>query len=246
MRSGGAICNQRSTQSHEEDARFQPRSSRTPNDEIGGRTGEVKRVRRRKFHAAAHARTQRQCEPGDAREEKGIDTLARSCCGWSSGSARERGRVLELLGSGGPCCCCCRLAAYLTDADRSNAPPPPPPPPPNELLCPSTSAAAAASASSSMATALAPPPPPPRRDDTDDRRFATGGGDADGACPEMQDISDPISLSPETSPPASARRSPSRRRRKRERWRGRNGRKSIRKFILLVATTLFCKKDLIF
>jgi hypothetical protein len=47
-------------------------------------------------------------------------TLASSCCAWSSGSASDLGRMLQLRGSGGlwPY----RLAVYHTDADRSNAP----------------------------------------------------------------------------------------------------------------------------
>jgi hypothetical protein len=119
-------------------------------------------------------------------------TLARSCCGWSSGSASDLGRVLQLRGSGGPWPC--RLAAYRTDADRSNAPPP---------RCPSTSAAAAASASSSMVTdALAeslPPPPPPRpREEVEERRLACGGGDPfpDWQGSERQDTSEPIGAEP--------------------------------------------------
>ena len=117
--------------------------------------------------------------------------MARSCCGWSSGSASDLGRVLQLRGSGGPWLW--RLAAYRTDADRSNAPRPPAAP-----LCPSTSAAAAASASSSMDTeALAeslPPPPPRPREEVEERRFACSGGDLfpDGQGSERQDISEPI------------------------------------------------------
>ena len=119
-----------------------------------------------------------------------ILTLARSCCGWSSGSASDLGRVLQLRGSGGPWLC--RLAEYRTDADRSNAPRPPDAP-----LCPSTSAAAAVSASSSMDTeALAEslPPPPRPREEVEERRFGCGGGDLfpDGIGSERQDISEPI------------------------------------------------------
>jgi hypothetical protein len=114
--------------------------------------------------------------------------LATSCCGWSSGSASERGRVLQLRGSSGPWPC--RFPACRTDADRSNAPAP--------GRCPSTNAAAAASASSSMAAALAESLAPallaPPREEVEDRRFAGGGpdGDAEGQGTEMQERSEPI------------------------------------------------------
>ena len=126
-----------------------------------------------------------QAREGDW-ERKQVLTLASRCCGWSSGSASDLGRVLLLRGSGGPWPW--RLAAQRTDADRSNAPTAP--------RCPSTSAAAAANASSSMAmVALAeslPPPPPRPREEVEERRFACGGGDADGQGSDMQETSEPI------------------------------------------------------